>query len=45
MGERKGRIEEKKEIARKLLDMKMTIEQIVEATGLSKEKIEELINK
>ena len=44
-GERKGRIEEKKEIARKLLDMKMTIEQIVEATGLSKEKIEELINK
>jgi hypothetical protein len=30
------------EIAKKLLEMKMPIEQIVEATGLKKEEIEKL---
>lgn len=32
----------KEEIARKLIKMKLPIEQIIEATGLSKEEIEEL---
>lgn len=37
-----GRKEEKKEIAKKLLEMGMTIEQIIDATQLSKEEIEKL---
>lgn len=40
-GERKKQIE----IAKKMLTMKMSIEQIAEATGLDKEKIEELMKK
>ena len=34
---------EKKETAKKLLKMGLTIEQIIEATDLSKEEIEQLI--
>ena len=40
--EQNGKIEEKKEIAKKLLEMGMTIEQIIDATQLSKEEIEKL---
>ena len=35
----------KKEIAKKLLEMGMTIEQIIDATQLSKEEIEKLSEK
>jgi len=38
-----GRMEEKIEIAQKLLNKKMPIEDISEATGLSKEQVKELI--
>ncbi len=37
-----GREDEKLKIAKKLLKMKMPIEQIMEATGLSKEEIEKI---
>lgn len=37
-----GKEEKKKEIARKLIKMKLPIEQIMEATGLTKEQIEKL---
>ena len=43
--EQNGKIEEKKEIAKKLLEMGMTIEQIIDATQLSKEEIEKLSEK
>ena len=41
-GKEEGREEKKKEIARKLIKMKLPIEQIMEATGLTKEQIERL---
>ncbi len=41
-GMEKGRLEEKKNVARKLLSVGLTIEQIVEATDLSIEEIMEL---
>ena len=37
-----GKEEKKKEITRKLIKMKLPIEQIMEATGFTREKIEEL---
>ena len=37
-----GRIEEKKDTAKKLLEMDIPIEQIIKATGLTKEEIEKL---
>jgi predicted transposase/invertase (TIGR01784 family) len=41
-GEANGRAEEKLEIAKKMLELKIPVEQIVIATGLSKEEIEKL---
>lgn len=41
-GKEEGKEEKKKEIARKLIKMKLPIEQIMEATGLTKEQIEKL---
>lgn len=41
-GMQKGRKEEKIEIAKKLLKMNISIEKVAEATGLSKEEIQEL---
>ena len=41
-GKEEGRDGNKKEIARKLIKMKLSIEQIMEATGLTKEQIERL---
>ena len=39
---RGARKEEKKEIGKKLKEMKLDIDSIIEATGLTKEEIEEL---
>ena len=44
-GREEGREEKQIEIAQKLLKMKISIEQIIEATGLTKEKIQELDKK
>ena len=41
-GIKQGKEENKKEIARKLIKMKLSIEQIMEATGLAKEQIKRL---
>ena len=41
-GEARGKRENKFEIARKLLNMKMSVEDIIEATGLTKEEVENL---
>jgi len=41
-GELKGKLEEKREIAIKLISMNIPINQIAEITGLSKEEIEKL---
>ena len=41
-GKALGKIEEKKEIAKKLLDLGVEIEKIIEATGLSKSEIQNL---
>ena len=41
---KEGEKEKTIEIAKKLLDMNLTIEQIMEATGLTKEEIEDLNN-
>ena len=43
-GELKGRKEEQKEIAKKLLEMKMIKEDIIKATGLTEEEIDDLKN-
>lgn len=37
-----GEENKKKEIAKKMLEMKMKIDDIIEATGLTKEEIEKL---
>ena len=37
-----GKKEEKINVAKKLLKMKMTVEQVEEATGLTKKEIEEI---
>lgn len=42
IGRQNGKLEEKLEIAKKLLKMKMPIEQIIEVTGLSREEIEKV---
>ena len=42
-GKIEGKIEEKKETARKLLEQNVDIEIVMKATGLTKEKIEEII--
>lgn len=41
-GEKNGRLEEKIEIAKELLKIGVPIDQIVQATKLSKEKIEKI---
>ena len=41
-GFREGRKEGKKEIAKKLIEFKMPIEQIVEITGLNEEEIKSI---
>ena len=41
-GKEKGKEESKIEIAKKLLNMNMTVEDIVEATGLTVEEVEKL---
>lgn len=41
-GIKEGRKEEQKEIAKKLLEMQMKVEDIIKATGLTKEEIEKL---
>ena len=41
-GKEKGKEESKIEIAKKLLNMNMTVEDIVEATGLTLEEVEKL---
>ena len=43
-GEKTGRRDEKIKIAKKLLKMNLSIELIMESTGLTKEKIEKLNN-
>jgi predicted transposase/invertase (TIGR01784 family) len=42
MGEEQGRKEEKIEIAKNLLALELDIEKIIQATGLTREEIEEL---
>ena len=42
MGRAEGRADEEKEIAKKLLDIKMEIETIKSLTGLSNEEIKKL---
>lgn len=42
IGLQNGKLEEKLEIAKKLLKMKMPIKQIIEVTGLSREEIEKV---
>ena len=42
IGEVRGEEKKKVEIAKRLLDMKMPIEDIIEATGLTKEEVENL---
>lgn len=41
-GRREGKIEEKREVAKKLLEIGVEISKIIEATGLNKEEIENL---
>ena len=41
-GEKEGKIGEKIEIAKKLLSKKMTIEEIIEITGLTKKEIDKI---
>ena len=41
-GMKRGKVEGKAEVAKNLLKLKIPIQQIIEATGLSKEKVEEL---
>ena len=41
-GERRGKAIEKKEIAKKMLDLKLPIEQIKQITGLSEDEIKKL---
>ena len=44
VGKIEGKIEEKKETARKLLEQNVDIEIVIKATGLTKEEIEEIMN-
>ena len=44
-GEKRGREKEKVEIAKKLLNIGLSIEQIIEATGLTKKEIEKVKRK
>ena len=44
-GRTEGRKQGRAEVARNLLKLKMSIEQIIEATGLSKEEVEKLAQK
>ena len=41
-GRREGKIEEKRAVAKKLLEIGVEISKIIEATGLNKEEIENL---
>lgn len=43
-GREKGRVEEKIEIAKKLLNLNVSLETIIEATGLTREDIEKIRN-
>ncbi|WP_456276540.1 hypothetical protein [Bacillus sp. AK128] len=40
----KAKIEERHEVAEKLIKLNVSLETIIEATGLSKEEVEKLIN-
>ncbi|WP_187116705.1 hypothetical protein [Anaerosalibacter massiliensis] len=44
-GKQEGRREEKIEVAKKLIEMDLIMDKIIAATGLKKEKIEEIRKK